>query len=726
MSSVTLRPGLAVAGLGLWLAVACGGPGDAHPEGGQAPGQRMTALPSGMRGPTGTQNALTAIARCEDARTDGEGLLLLLAEQGDVRLRERAVEALGRLPREEHGEPVTRVLVARLTTDRFPAVRAAAAFALGTRGDPAAVVQLADAAQGGERGVQPEVRARAVEALSKLANGAQDREACVRVLIHALEDGNALVRGEAAIGAHRLSFAHAALDQALLDALARPLGAPDAEVLWRALFSLGRRKCALARGAFVAGLSSADDRARRYAAIGLAALPYDEASQTALYAVLDDPDWRVVVEALRAVGAHPDARSAAELERRFTHPSPHVQRVAFEAAGSVDPQAFGERSLTVRALTHESPSVWRAAFIADARLRRDGAAPAIELAAKDQDPLMRAAAAEAARQLSQPGALERLLQLAQDDDVRVVQAACEGLGALDHDAAHAKLVQLLASGDNGVRLAALEALKRAPRAADFEAVARCYDTSKGEAADEIAFNALDVAAKIAAGAKAGPTAPQPDSVDEELHALTRKFLAKGATSPSAYTRQRARQLFEATYADQPVPRAPVRAPTAAKEVPVAGVTLPVGARPRVAVETSRGTLVFELFPDETPVHVANFLALVERKFYDGTTFHRVVPDFVVQGGDRRGDGNGGASWRGDALRHEFTPRKFERGSLGMPRNDDPDSGGSQIFVCHRETPHLDGRYTLFGQLVEGQDVLDRLEIGDRIVSTRRLESKAGR
>ena len=111
---------------------------------------------------------------------------------------------------------------------------------------------------------------------------------------------------------------------------------------------------------------------------------------------------------------------------------------------------------------------------------------------------------------------------------------------------------------------------------------------------------------------------------------------------------------------------------------------------------------------------------MQRGSYDGLAFHRVVPDFVIQGGDPRGDGNGGNTWRGTPLRREFTPRKFVRGSLGMPRNDDPDSGGSQIFVCHRETPHLDGRYTLFGELREGSDVLDAIEVGDTIRSVRVL------
>ena len=111
-----------------------------------------------------------------------------------------------------------------------------------------------------------------------------------------------------------------------------------------------------------------------------------------------------------------------------------------------------------------------------------------------------------------------------------------------------------------------------------------------------------------------------------------------------------------------------------------------------------GALVIALIEDETPRTTARIIAIADQGGYDGLTFHRVVPDFVVQGGDYRGDGNGGVSWRGEPLRHELGPRKFVRGALGMPRNDDLDSGGSQIFITHRATPHLDGRYTLFGQV----------------------------
>jgi cyclophilin family peptidyl-prolyl cis-trans isomerase len=134
--------------------------------------------------------------------------------------------------------------------------------------------------------------------------------------------------------------------------------------------------------------------------------------------------------------------------------------------------------------------------------------------------------------------------------------------------------------------------------------------------------------------------------------------------------------------------------------------------PRVRFETERGTFVVRTLPSAAPVHCARFLARVRAGGYDGTVFHRIVPAFVVQGGDPRGDGSGSG---GACLRQEFSAVPYRRGTLGVPRNSPPESGGCQLFFCHGETPHLDQRYTVTGEIVEGVEVLDRIDLGDRIL-----------
>ena len=129
--------------------------------------------------------------------------------------------------------------------------------------------------------------------------------------------------------------------------------------------------------------------------------------------------------------------------------------------------------------------------------------------------------------------------------------------------------------------------------------------------------------------------------------------------------------------------------------------------PQVKMETSEGTMLLELWPDVAPGHTENFLKLVKQGFYDGLTFHRILPEFVIQGGCPRGDGTGGPGWQ---IKAEFNDKKHVKGVLSMARSAHPDSAGSQFFVClgRERCQHLDGEYTGFGIVIEGLDVVDKI------------------
>jgi len=131
----------------------------------------------------------------------------------------------------------------------------------------------------------------------------------------------------------------------------------------------------------------------------------------------------------------------------------------------------------------------------------------------------------------------------------------------------------------------------------------------------------------------------------------------------------------------------------------------------VVLHTTEGDLAFEFFADKAPNHVANFIKLAEDGFYDGTSFHRVIPGFMIQGGCPRGDGTGGPGHKVDA---EFNDVHHERGILSMARSQDPNSAGSQFFVVHGEAGFLDGQYTAFGRLTAGEDTLDKIVSGKTI------------
>ena len=129
-------------------------------------------------------------------------------------------------------------------------------------------------------------------------------------------------------------------------------------------------------------------------------------------------------------------------------------------------------------------------------------------------------------------------------------------------------------------------------------------------------------------------------------------------------------------------------------------------------DTSRGKIVVDLFPKEAPNTVSNFVFLARDGFYNGTKFHRVIPDFMIQGGDPEGTGRGGPGYKfADELRGN--PHKHQRGTLSMA-NAGPGTNGSQFFITHVATPHLDGKHTVFGQVKQGQDIVDAVRQGDTI------------
>ncbi|MBD3272482.1 MAG: peptidylprolyl isomerase [Elusimicrobia bacterium] len=128
-------------------------------------------------------------------------------------------------------------------------------------------------------------------------------------------------------------------------------------------------------------------------------------------------------------------------------------------------------------------------------------------------------------------------------------------------------------------------------------------------------------------------------------------------------------------------------------------------KPYAVIETSLGTITFKFFPDVAPNTVGNFIKLAEEKFYDGLIFHRVIKGFMIQGGCPKKDGTGGPGY---TIKAEFNDRKHVLGTVSMARAQDPDSAGSQFFICLADAPWLDKQYTVFGQVVEGIDTVKKI------------------
>ena len=125
----------------------------------------------------------------------------------------------------------------------------------------------------------------------------------------------------------------------------------------------------------------------------------------------------------------------------------------------------------------------------------------------------------------------------------------------------------------------------------------------------------------------------------------------------------------------------------------------------VTIETTEGTIVADLFPKDAPGHVNSFVFLAREGYFDNVIFHRVIPGFMIQGGDPTGTGTGGPGYK---LKAEFNKRKHTRGVFSAARSSDPNSAGSQFFLMHQDAPHLDGQYTAYGQVTSGIEVVDKI------------------
>jgi len=141
---------------------------------------------------------------------------------------------------------------------------------------------------------------------------------------------------------------------------------------------------------------------------------------------------------------------------------------------------------------------------------------------------------------------------------------------------------------------------------------------------------------------------------------------------------------------------------------------------RVTIESSQGEIELELYPEHAPKTVNNFVFLAREGFYDGVSFHRVIADFMIQGGDPTGSGRGGPGYRFED-EVEGNPLKHETGVISMA-NAGPNTNGSQFFITHSPQPHLNGKHTVFGKVVKGQEVVDSIQQGDKM---ERLEVSEG-
>ncbi len=644
--------------------------------------------------PAGAQRleTLALLLRAEDARLFNQPLFARAAVSGDPGVREKAALAAGRLR-----DPRATPLLESLLRDAVPAVRRAAAFASGVSGDR-----------------------RLVKALDPV-----------------LEDSDAVTAANAADALGKLGGADAT--SALLAALDRPapVVAAAALALWRVEDpSVVRRLSAFTLGA------EAPADARRAAVYALARRPKKE-GLPALRAVLrkdereEDPD--ALAWAARAAGLLGDRDAVPDLARHAASPKLSVAVQSLQALERIlSASPAGEAGAPVRdaALKRANdplPGVAVAALRLLGRLSGEGGArETLEENLRRKGWRGQTALVSLTR-LDLPGsperAAERLAKAIASDSLELKLGACEAIELVSDDAAEEIGGRLLSDASARVRATALSVLskrKGPPSEARLLAALRDPSPSVRAAALEAGAPLVDgpAGALLPAWLEAfgrSFAAAEPDDVVTALEAAAsrgekgRPLVEARVGDPDAVVRETARRVMVGRYGASPggFARIPVESGRTMDDYRALARKAD-GFAAEVEFETARGSFVVDLDFGEAPVTASNFHALASRGFFDGLPIHRVVPDFVVQTGDPRGDGTGGPGW---ALRDELNPLRYVRGAVGMALSG-PDTGGSQWFVALSPQPHLDGGYTVFGRVSSGMEVLDRIEQDDRLLAVR--------
>lgn len=692
------------------------------------------------------------IIRTEDGRRWNPDLASLLSNK-DARIRRQATLAAGRIG----DDRAVAQLASLLRADPDTSVRAMAAFALGEIESDSGAEPLLEALGTSK---DEDVRARSVEALGKIA-AALPKEAEARKAVL----GRTILDVLSAEWQRRESSAQVALLGLTAALRARPTGASkvvaqfltssEAHVRADAANTLARLGVKDATERLRPALNDQDAvvRANVARALGVAE---DQTSLDVLVACgTGDSDQRVRVSAVRALASlkdkraagpllnrvetlyaaylrqrannreHPDeaselleiatalgtvlagtddARSVAWLKKfrqaeSLTAPEVEIAFARIAPAEYVSGQAAGKAAVT----TTTTPSWQEVGAVAQglgeiARVTGTASGTASDTGESASGDAAKGTNAASIR----TGALDRLRALIDDPATPALAMpdVLRAFAAFKSSNLGAVLRARLTAPDVMVRATAAELLGELPPGEETtNALARSLPAAMRAEMNDAALAILDALAKQ----------KSPQGFDRIKTALG---------SPDHLVRRRAIMLLKESGAGDYRERLGTVA-TRWQETDYRRAVARQGKQVRAVVVTDKGTFVIELLPEAAPLTVHNFIELARRGFFANIAFHRVVPNFVIQGGDPRGDGNGGPGYQ---IRCEINEVPYERGAIGMALSG-KDTGGSQWFVTHAPQPHLDGGYTVFGRVVSGMETVDRIARGDPIRRIRVTEEK---
>jgi HEAT repeat protein len=648
--------------------------------------------------PANARGQKTAVVPAEPPPPPQPPDLTRLLADGEARVRRRAALAIGRVGLSDGVQPLLGIL-----GDEDPEVRQMAAFALGLLGDARArdplVAALGDPS--------PLMQGSAAEALG-LIGDASVADAIGSVVSKIVQSGALAqppgdaddTRRDTPTAACRLAlFALVRLKAypQLANAVLEVNGQPKVR-WWPVAFALQRLEDKRALPALLTLAKDGNPYTRAFAVKGLAALK-DRSAMPVLLPLMSSGDRGVLVETIRALGRIGDPAGVQPLVKVISDGTvdAQVRLEAVTAIGSIHRQEVSDVLLDV--LGDPNPSIRAAALRSLATFDREMFVTA--LSGLDPDPHwnVRAALATALGALPAENALPRLQSMLGDSDQRVIPFVLASLVKLKAPSAAGLLLERLKAEDPVVRLAAADGIGELKPANGAAALEEAYRF--GQRDGSYGARAAALAAITKYGAAAATPVLRSAFADKDWAVRVRAVMLLKQLDPAA-----------AAGAEAQIRPAPTTLS------PDAYATVRLGNPPvstQLFLDTDRGTIQIELAVLDAPLTVENFISLAQKGFFNGLSVHRVVPDFVMQDGDPRGDGEGGP---GFSIRDEINERPYLRGTVGMALDPWPDTGGSQYFITHSPQPHLDGKYTVFGRVIAGMDVVDKIQQWDVIRQVR--------
>lgn len=626
--------------------------------------------------PPSQTEMMAEIIHLEDQRLLSDQLKRYLHDN-DMDIRARAALAVGRIEGEGSGK-----LLFAMLSDSAIDVAVMSAFALGLTGEKEFAARLLDVAFD----LPSAVGAEAVEAAGRLADSSMIgvADALVKYFSHPSPD----VREAACMALYR-----AGAKSKGGDIVTFIENEPDELVRKAALYALARLGVNEAAQVFVDFLADSDPFIRSLAVRGLSSVQSDEAVHF-LAISLNDADKGVVAEAIAGLAKKKGEEAFSQLARKLEKEKDEKLVVALLNALRRQKNDSGvEAALSI--LQTEPPSNIVAAGVKYiASIRKGRAVNLIDSLVAKGDPYVMAACTKAFGLVGGKNVVPRMAVLFNDEDPMVRYHAFEALMKVDSGNADFYLRKALADPDYVLVVAALKQIGKR-KLKQYLPVMNTMMTRGAEVDVQVRRTLLDGVQLFLA---------------EDQHDTTAlEIMYAGLLDPEYVVRRQAATLFRDLLGEDKF--AALQPPdTRISKRRMARAIDRFQTNPQATIVTGKGEIEVALYFDVAPLTVLNFIELARDGFYNGLTFHRVVPNFVVQGGDPRGDGWGGPPYY---LRCEYSDEPYQRGTIGMATSG-KDTGGSQFFITLSPQPHLEGRYTAFGQVLSGMEVVDQVIVGDLI------------